>query len=398
MMRNLLWRATLSQASVRPDLSRTRSASISLHIAFLVNNYPPHVGGVEQHVSSLASELIAIGHRVTVVTLGQPHGETIDDDIRVIRLPDRLRVGGVLSFPRAGTAARLALLLDQMEVDVISTHTRFFPMTVVGMAVGRRLGRPVVHTEHGSDFVRGVNPLVGLASRIVDLTVGRMALRRAAAVLAVSERVQEFVRRLSGVEARVLYNAIDIDVWRSAARAPRARVVFVGRIVPGKGWKELLSALASIRNAGGEPVETSIYGDGPSGAEMRTMISDLGLGASVTAHGQVDRQTLAAGVAGAILVNPTMLAEGFQTSLIEVIAAGGRVVTNDVAGAAILAADGAPVRIVAATQVALAAAIGAELSSPSAPYPSERLSAWGWRERAQEYVRVLAEVAAPRCD
>jgi glycosyltransferase involved in cell wall biosynthesis len=367
---------------------------ITSHVAFLVNNYPPHVGGVEQHVASLAKHLVAAGHRVTVVTLGGAPGDVIENGIRVVRLRDWLRVGDVLSFPYPGATHRIVRLLQGTGVTVISSHTRFFPMTTVAASVARKLRLPVVHTEHGSDFVRGVHALVGMASRLVDHTAGRSALRRARIVLAVSERVAVFVRRLSGVQARIFYNAVDLELWRAAARPARARLVFVGRIVPGKGWPELLDAVAAIRDSAGRPFEVAIYGAGPESDRLQEAIRRRSLGDIVTYRGQVSREVLAAEVAGAILVNPTTLAEGFQTSLIEVLAAGGRVVGYDVAGAGILADDGAPVRVVAPTADALADAVAAELSAPSAPYAADRLARWGWDQRATEYAAVLAEAEA----
>lgn len=350
---------------------------------------------MERHVKSLATHLIADGHRVTVVTLGGGPGETVTDGIRVIRLGDWLRVGDVLSFPLPGATARILRMLEGAGVTAVSTHTRFFPMTVVGVRVARRLGVAVVHTEHGSGFVRGVNPLVGLASRLVDLTAGRWALRRAEIVLAVSEQVADFVARLAGVGARLFYNAVDVEVWRAAATHPRARLVYVGRLVPGKGWRELLAAAVALRARPGPRFEVALYGDGPEAGDLADEVRRLELGDLVTHHGQVGREVLAEGVAGAVLVNPTTLAEGFQTSILEVIAAGGRVVTYDVAGAGVLAADGAPVRVVPATEDALVGAIIAELETPSPAYPGVRLARWGWGSRAQEYAAVLAEVSVP---
>src|SRR5690606_19242323 len=107
------------------------------------------------------------------------------------------------SFPLPGLTRRLARALAADGVGVVSTHTRFFPMSFVGIRLARRLGVPAMHTEHGSDFVRGVAGPIALASRLVDRTAGRYVLRRADVVLAVSEEVRRFVRRLAGVDSRV---------------------------------------------------------------------------------------------------------------------------------------------------------------------------------------------------
>ena len=77
------------------------------HIAFIVTNYPPRVGGVEKHVGALATQLVALGHRVTVFTLSDEPGVSVEDGIRVHRLPRRFPVAEVIAFPPLGTSRRL---------------------------------------------------------------------------------------------------------------------------------------------------------------------------------------------------------------------------------------------------------------------------------------------------
>lgn len=366
-----------------------------MHVAFVVNNYPPHIGGVERHVKSLADALVALGDRVTVVTLASGDPERIEGGVRVLRHPSRLRIGDVLSFPLPGETRRLVRRLRADGVDVISTHTRFFPMSVVGMRVARRLGVPAIHTEHGSDFVRGVSPIVALGSRLVDVTLGRNVLRSVDRVLAVSEQVQAFVRRLAGVDSIVFYNAIDVDRWLSPPHRPE-RLAFVGRIVGGKGWDVLLDALEIIHGEYDISVDCDIYGEGPQSSALQSAVDHRGLGDRVALHGNVSPEVLARGLRGAVLVNPTILAEGFQTTIIETVAAGGQVVTYDVPGARALADDGAPVRIVEQGASALAAGIAAALKGPLPGYPPEKLRGWSWAMRGGEFRAIAAGLLGRR--
>jgi len=59
-----------------------------MRILMLSDFYPPVLGGVEQHVSSLARALVQRNHEVAVATLAQPGlpAEEIDDGVRVHRL------------------------------------------------------------------------------------------------------------------------------------------------------------------------------------------------------------------------------------------------------------------------------------------------------------------------
>ena len=56
---------------------------------------------------------------------------------------------------------------------MVSTHTRFFPMSFVGARAAQKAGIPYIHTEHGSNFVNNSNPIIAIGSRVVDLSLGR---------------------------------------------------------------------------------------------------------------------------------------------------------------------------------------------------------------------------------
>ncbi|UOE44494.1 glycosyltransferase family 4 protein [Agromyces larvae] len=381
--------------------TRLRGEAVRLpeHVLFVVSNYPPHLGGVEFHVQRLAVELVASGHRVTVLTTttGADVGVSEERGVAVIRIPGRVPVQDILSFPAPGTARRIRSLCRQRDVTVVSTHTRFFPMSFVGARAAARAGIAHVHTEHGSDHVRGVGPIVGLTSRLVDRTIGRRVLRSADAVLAVSDRVQTFVRRLSGREAIVFPNAIDIGPWLAARPSrprERRRLVFLGRLVPGKGWDDFITTAALLRDRGFE-FDAEIIGDGSDRPSVEVAVKRERLDGVVAVRGRVVGADLARALAGSTLVNATRLAEGFQTSLIESVAAGGDVVTYPIAGASTLAEAGAPVCIVAeSTPAALATAIAE--GRPGRVFDASRLAAWDWQTRARDYATLLASVRAER--
>lgn len=366
-----------------------------LHVLFVVNTYPPRLGGLEQHVSRLAAHLVELGHRASVVTLSSAPSQGVENGVAVRRLRGRFSIASVISFPRLGTARRIAAAYRGMGISAVSTHTRFFPMSFIGLRVARLLGVPAVHTEHGSGPVRGVSPLVALGSRMMDATVGRHILRRSDAVLAVSESVVAFVQQLAGRSAEIFYNAIDVPGEPASPVRPVHRFVFVGRLVPGKGWDDFLDAIASLKSAGrfGD-ASAVLLGDGPDAAAVRARIESLGLEDSVELRGHVTRAEVDRELAGAVLVNPSRLAEGFQTSLLEALAGGSQIVTYDVPGAAVLRDEGAPLRVVDQSPGQLAAAMSASLADPMPPFPPARLAQWTWPGRARQYLGVIGRLRA----
>ncbi|WP_439901628.1 glycosyltransferase family 4 protein [Microbacterium azadirachtae] len=359
-----------------------------MRIAFVVNNYPPKTGGVETHVHSLARHLRSLGHEIVVITLAERAGVAVEDGIEVVRMPEHLRVGDVLGFPSPGATRRIARLLEEHRIDAVSVHTRFFPMTWIGLRAGRRTGAAVVHTEHGSDHVVSPSALISTASRIVDRTLGRRVLRSADAVLGVSESVTAFVRRLSGREARVFYNAIDPSPSTEETGRPGGldRLVFVGRLVAGKGadvFVDLVADLAATNPA----IEAVMLGDGPDRGAIEDLVRRSGVQERVTLRGRVAPEEVRRELRGAILVNPTTLAEGFQTTLLEALDAGGRVATYDVPGAALLQEQGHPVEVSARKdRDALRDAILAVREGDAVAAP---LRGWYWDDRAGEYAQIL---------
>jgi len=283
--------------------------------------------------------------------------------------------------------------MENEAVTAVSTHTRFFPMSLVGLLVAKGLQVPLIHTEHGSAHVRGVPLFISIASRVVDVTIGRAILRRASAVLAVSEQVADFVRRLAGVSSILFYNAIDAPEMetKSEYEADANRFVFVGRIVPGKGWDDLLDASKMLRDELPEMRFTvEILGDGPDLPRLTERVKRLGLTDVVIVRGRVSKAGVHAALCGAVLVNPTRLAEGFQTTLLEALAAGGQVVTYPAPGVKRLRDDGAPVWIAKRTSIEELARL--MIQSRTQPLPrlsADALNRWTWPQRSRQYVGIL---------
>lgn len=351
-------------------------------------------------MQALAHELIRKGHEVTVVTLGSTPGLQDDAGVSVLTLPERFRVADTLGFPLPGTRRRLSQLLRRQEIDIVSVHTRFFPMSFVGWCAARRVRVPVIHTEHGSDHVSSDSFVIRLASKAVDMTLGRMVLRGSDQVLGVSEAVVAFVRRLAGVNARVFYNAITVAPGRAghaenehAGAVTRANhLVFVGRIVPGKGWDIYLDVLSRLRRDGLQ-VTGEVLGDGVDLQELQRRLESSELRDAIEVRGRVPQEEVRNALRGATLVNPTILAEGFQTTLLEAIAEGGSVATYSVPGAATLAQAGAPVIISAErTADSLYVALKGLLREPPVPASSRFIESWTWTARAEEYIGIARDL------
>lgn len=372
------------------------------HVAFVVNNYPPKVGGIESHVSHLAASLKKLDVDVTVFALDNAVASGMDEGIEVVRYSGTAMIGGVLSVPWPGSGQKLRRDLKRRGITVISTHTRFFPMSFLGVRAGQRLGIPVIHTEHGSDHVRGVSKAIGYVSRVVDRTMGKYIFRHASQVLSISSASRHFVESLAQVQSRVFLNAIDtaafFQVPGEKIRSQVPRIIFLGRLVDGKGWQTCLAvgeALASEFSG----LEVHFIGDGAQRPLLEAASLSSPVRNCIKIHGYLKHQEIKMLLADGLLLNPTILAEGFQTTLLEAVTAGASVVSTPVAAARFLAESGAPVFIVDdhSTQTWIEECRRV-LMAPKVEIQAELAKSFDWSTRSREYVQILDAAAIAHRD
>lgn len=367
-----------------------------LHVGFVVNNFPPHIGGVQQHVLALSQELVRLGAKVTVATLGPVPGRLSYPGIDIIEVKCTPPLGGILAWPYPGTSRRLVREFHSRGVNVVSVHTRFFPFTFIGVRIARRLNVPSILTEHGSDFVRGVSPVVSAGSRVVDLTFGRYALRHADHVLAISSATQQFVSRLARVPSSVFFNAIHTAEFRpeTLATAPPRKIVFLGRLVQGKGWERIFD-IANALTSDYPELEIHVVGDGPDRERAHQSAQASIACDRITIHGFLDASEFRGLLANSILINPTVLAEGFQTTLLEAVASGASIVSTRVAAAEFLETLGAPVVLRDYEDTAgWISAVRALIQTPPPPLDEALLKEFDWQERAQQFLSLATDLAS----
>lgn len=367
-----------------------------MRFAIVVNNYPPKVGGVELHVANLVKALRARGHELTIFTLAAAPSLIVEaDGVEICSLRERFRVGGVLGFPPIGTGRTLRREFRKRKIQVVSTHTRFFPMTYLGIRAAKAMGIPTIHTEHGSGYVASSSLLIRVASRLVDWSMGRYVLRKSSRVLGVSKDVLRFVKDLADVDAELFYNAI--DTTKALPHPTRSnRLVFIGRIVEGKGWQIVLEIAERLaHDSRASNFQVVFLGEGNQLDELRQRQLELGDPDWLQVLGRVSVDEALKWLEGAVLVNPTTLSEGLQTTLLEAVISGAKIVSYPVPGTDLLLEQGASVAIVKrdALEAWIESVKKALKATPTAP-SLNFLRFWSWQSRAAQYESLGQEVLA----
>lgn len=341
--------------------------------------FPPHVGGLEGYARDLDDELIRLGlvDSITVFTPRIPREGLAVEELapghRVVRHPAFELIPNYpcasLWRPAFWSAARVAL--RPRQYDVVVCHTRFFLSSVAALLYSRVVGIPLIHIEHGSDYVQLSSSLHSRAARAYDMTLGRLVLRHAQAVVAVSQAAADFVRALAGREAQVIYRGVDHDRYDrvepsarlSGIAAGRPIVTFVGRLIDGKGVADLIEAFARLT---GVEALLCIVGDGPRRGELEALARERGLVDRCVFLGfQEEADALAMIRASEVVVNPSYT-EGLPTSVLEAALLGRAILASDVGGTPEVVSDRESALLVAPRDIdALSGALDTLLKDPS---------------------------------
>ncbi|HET9634006.1 MAG TPA: glycosyltransferase family 4 protein [Terrabacter sp.] len=374
------------------------------HLLVVATNFAETHGGVQAHLAELLPRLVRRGVAVTVAYLGDRTEPYALDGVTAVPLRRRVDLKDVIGLPGP---LQWAAFVRQVKrgglpagpVTAVSTHTRFFPMSALGVRLGRRLGVPVLHTEHGAGSVVTGSPLLELGSRGVDATMGRWVLRNADRVVAVSAQAAGFVRELAGVDPLLIPNGIDVDRWLGAEPGARTTagprpLVFVGRVVAEKGWQDFLEVARVVRERTGVAREVHVVGDGPDLPAARQVAQAAGL--EVRWHGRLGPDAIRRVLEGTVYVNPSVAAEGFQLTQLEALLAGAAVVGYDVGVARELEASavGDVVVVPRGDRAGLAdAALAAVGRAPSPPTRAEVMR-WDWGTVADDYAALLTSTGS----
>jgi D-inositol-3-phosphate glycosyltransferase len=221
----------------------------------------PHVGGVEVVVGQQARTLAARGHDVTVVTShcgagGAAHEQV--DGYTVVRIAawNGLEERSGVPFPVWSPSAmwRLARLIA--NADVVHVHDVYHGSSVLAAILAKRRGRPLFITQHVG-IVEHNKALVKSMQKLIYSSIGRLLWRWATTITVYNPIVGTFLSE-HGVpfgKVKLTYNGIDTRDFSpgapEAARATRRRhglatdvpvILFVGRLVPKKGFQKLVEA------------------------------------------------------------------------------------------------------------------------------------------------------------
>jgi teichuronic acid biosynthesis glycosyltransferase TuaC len=294
----------------------------------------------------------------------------------------------------------IAGIRRKFAFDLIDAHFGY-PEGVVAALIAKMLRCPFVVTLRGSEpvFAR---------SWCRDLCL-RWALRRADAVIAVSESLRAFAIRAGADpdKIRTIPNGIDTDVFVPADRAlcrqaygiapGTLAVMCAGELIEAKGHHLVVRAMSELRKEGLN-VELFLAGGVARGGrpfdnQLRSLVSELKLEGRVHLLGWIDQHGLARLMTAADVFCLASYTEGWPNVVNEALACGAPVVATQVGAVP----DMIPSRefgyvVPARDEAALTSALRRSLLRD---WDRDAIAKWGrsrsWEQTGREVIDLISE-------
>ncbi|CCH32324.1 glycosyltransferase [Actinosynnema sp. NPDC047251] len=391
-----------------------RIAMVSEHASPLAALGEVDAGGQNVHVAALSAALARLRHEVVVYTRryapDQPERVLSDDGYEVVHVPagPPRRVPKDDLVPYLGDFARF--LADDWAPDPPDVvHGHFWMSGVVSLSAGRTVGIPVVQTFHALGAVKRRHQGAADTSPPERLGVERAIGRDVDRVLATcADEVTELARMgVPRSRVSVVPCGVDQTLFTPAGFRPgtsRRRIVSIGRLVPRKGFGDLIEALRSVPDtdlviAGGP--EASLLRADSEAQRLLAHAERCGVRDRVSLVGRVSREEMPALLRSADVVACVPWYEPFGIVPLEAMACGVPVVATAVGGLTDTVVDGVTgVLVPPRDRRALVAALNSLLRDPGrreayGTAGTDRVAArYSWDRIARDTVRAYLRAGA----
>ncbi|MBN1921071.1 MAG: glycosyltransferase [Anaerolineae bacterium] len=306
-----------------------------MKILHVYKDYFPVLGGIENHIKTLAEAQVQAGHKVTVLVCDpgpRTHIET-RNGVKVIK------AGRLFTAASMPVSLTQPLIVARLRPDILHVQG---PYPLGELSAWLFGGKTPFVLSYQSDIVRQKN-LLRLYGPFL-----RRVLRHADRILANSPRYIETSPWLQSVKAKCQSVPIGIDVQRFTVPehgyTGSPTLLFVGRLRYYKGLDTLVAAMRDLPG-----VHLKLAGDGPMYAQLQAQVQALALTERVHFLGEIADEELPAlyHKAHVFVLPSNARAEAYGIVLLEAMASGLPCVSTEVGtGTSWVVQDGVTGRVV----------------------------------------------------
>ena len=381
----------MTNPCAEPQVRSGRSPAAPRRVGYVVKRYPRYS---ETFIVAEIAAHEAAGLEVEIFSLRPPNDTHFQEAIARVRAPvhylhtEGVKAASHLWAALQDAAAVLPGFWSELEAaggeDALAVHHA----AVLACAV-RRTAIEHLHAHFAvatatvarlaSRFAKVPYTFTAHAKDIFHASVRPEALRRnlseAATAITVSDYNRDYLVQTYGAAAartHRVYNGIDLQQFPYASPERRPpRIAAVGRLVEKKGFADLVTACALLRDRG-LACRCEIVGTGPLELALRALMQRCGLEDRVQLLGLRPRSEVVAHIRdAAVLAAPCVIGsdgdrDGLPTVLLEAMALGTPCVSTDVTGIPeLLQGDESGLVVPQHDPAALAAALERLLTDPA---------------------------------
>lgn len=295
---------------------------MALTIGFVFDDTLDALDGVQQHITTIGTELARRGHDVHYL-VGETHHSPVPQTVSLARNVMVSFNGNRMRIPLPVRKRDIRAVLARNTYDILHIQAPYSPLFGGRVLECAPRSAGVVATYH----IAPINRRARYGGRALGL-VNAHSHRRIDEVIAVSQVAAQYARFTAHAHGTIIANPVDVGKFAAAARsatrdAAHPHIVFLGRLVPRKGAQLLLDALDYGERHGLFPMpglHVTIAGDGPlmddcvqRAARLHTPVEFVGT---------VDEGKAALLASADVAVFPAIGGETFGIVLPEAIASG----------------------------------------------------------------------------
>jgi len=305
-----------------------------VRIVHVAPRFPPAIGGMENHVYAVSTELKKRGHKVTVIT-SDDIDEKGKDSVRQTEVMNGVEVYRHALFFRKTMReywflSDITAILSKLKPDVVHAHGYRCLSSCITAYWCRKNRIPVVFTPHGIYPPRSfINHLV---KTVYDHSFGNLLFRSSNKIVALTDHNRRLLLKLGAPKDRIMLipNGVNVDEFNKTKQRNKKKpeeqsddpvLLYVGRIDWNKGLERVIEALPDLRKSF-DHIKFLIVG--PDYADhsenLLALARELGVSESVVMTGEVseEQKSFYYSVADAFVL--PAIYEGLSLSLLEAMA------------------------------------------------------------------------------
>ncbi len=258
---------------------------MALTIGFVFDDTLDALDGVQQHITTIGTELARRGHDVHYL-VGETHHSPVPQTVSLARNVMVSFNGNRMRIPLPVRKREIRAVLARNDYDILHIQAPYSPLFGGRVLKCAPQSTGVVATYH----IAPIDRRARYGGRALGL-VNAHSHRRVDEVIAVSQVAAQYAQFTAHTHGTIIANPVNVekfatDAHRATRDAAHPHIVFLGRLVPRKGAQLLLDALDYGERHGMFPMpglHVTIAGDGPlmddcvqRAARLRTPVQFVG--------------------------------------------------------------------------------------------------------------------------